>query len=78
VRAGCIASESIIAISVEEVDTRSEGEVMRTHLHRRLAALLASAAIALVIVPAHTASSTLADRTCPFGTNWDNAIHACR
>jgi len=51
---------------------------MRTHLRRRLAGLLASAAIALVIVPAAAAGSTLADSMCPFGTNWDNTVHACK
>lgn len=51
---------------------------MRTHLRRRLAALIATAAIALIAVPAHAASSSLADPMCPFGTNWDNSIQACK
>lgn len=51
---------------------------MRTHLRRRLAALIASAAIALVVAPTHAVATSMADPLCPFGTNWDNSIHACK
>ncbi|HEY7144273.1 MAG TPA: hypothetical protein VH637_08500 [Streptosporangiaceae bacterium] len=26
---------------------------------------------------AHQASSAVASQTCPFGTNWDDVLHAC-
>jgi hypothetical protein len=47
-------------------------------MRARLAALVAAVAVVLAIAPMHPVGTTFADPVCPFGTNWDNSIHACR
>ena len=54
---------------------------MRSNTRRRTfraALLVAAAAAVLSATPVHPSGATLADPVCPFGTNWDNTIHACR
>ena len=50
---------------------------MRARLGRRLAALAAAVAFAILGVPSHLAGAPLAGGVCPNGTNWDNSIHGC-
>ncbi len=46
-------------------------------MRARLVALVAALAV-LLAIPTTGTGSTLADPYCPFGTNWDNSIQACK
>ena len=50
----------------------------RANWRLRLAALAAAAIAALVIAPAASGGTSLADHGCQAGTSWDNIVQACR
>jgi hypothetical protein len=51
---------------------------MRANWRLRLAALAAAAIAALVLAPAASGGTSLADHGCQAGTSWDNILQACR